>query len=115
MASLEGKRAAPATGTFLTGMVERYVSTEAADAVGSARSLVRDLSKKIVDDLDACTAAIATETDPDVRSALGEYEQKLGALDRELRGLREQTAKVTKIVGEIEDLETRVGAELRKP
>ena len=44
---------------------------------------------------------------------LVEYEQRIGALDRELRKLRDQVTRVSRIALELEELDNRVGTPLR--
>ncbi|MGE4191686.1 MAG: hypothetical protein AB7G12_17510 [Thermoanaerobaculia bacterium] len=52
------------------------------------------------------------ETDPDLRASLGEYRQKFGALDRELRALRDQIQKVAAIKAQLRQVHERLAKPL---
>lgn len=104
------------TKAFLTQIAAR-------DATSSAYARAEELAllAKVAEGLKECfelqlaldEVALA-ETDLTLAGSLQEYGQKLGGLGREMQTMRAQIQKVAKIRVEIDRLEERVGAPLRK-
>ncbi len=103
------------TTAFLQAMKDRTaINTEAA------RDDLRDATEKVTG---AVAEALALqsmfrrvehrETDAETVSAIGEYGQKLGALRKTGEELEEKALRFERILDEIEELEARVGDELR--
>lgn len=55
-----------------------------------------------------------SEDDDNIRGALGEYEQKFGALERTGKELRDKWKRMRRILNEIKSLDDRLGKPLRE-
>lgn len=108
--------AAPET----TALIEA-VDSRQATASGFAGAECRALSRKVADAVKEsfdllllCDEMEQAEPDADLRASLGEYRQKFGALDRELRKLREQIQHVETIKAELHSVHLRLAAKVRE-
>ena len=103
------------TRAFLEAMKDRAaINTE------DARDDLRDATEKVSAAVSEATVLSSMfrrvehrETDAEILSSLGEYGQKLGALRKTGEELEEKALRFERILDEIEELEDRVGDELR--
>ena len=103
------------TTAFLQAMKDRT-----AICTGDPCDDLRDVTEKV---MEAVAEALALhsmfrrvqhrETDAEVFSVMGEYGQKLGALRKTGEELEEKALRFERILDEIEELDARVGDNLR--
>ncbi len=110
---LASKTITPITRTFLEGVENQYRPTDLAPDITAIQTRIKTWSKAVIDDRAAFEDMMAAEPDAEVRAVLGEYEQTLGAMERELSRLRTAVSNVGAMARQIGEIEVRIGAVLR--
>lgn len=80
--------------------------TETCDAVAE---MVDAALRELLDLQSAFDRAERLEEDTDLVATMGEYQQKIGALTREMQALREQAKKVERVKRELHRVHDRIG------